>query len=353
MVLRANVTPVEGNKLLGLIRRTRSVVTLRRGQVVLHSAQGFAAPRIAELLGLSPDYVRTIIKEWNEEGFPALEPKYGGGRPKTFTDEVRKELAALATSRPKDLGLPFQEWSLSRLQREAMRRGIVPTISEEWLRVILHEEALSFQEAKTWKESKDPNFAAKKKRIEKLLRKRHNPPVVVALDEMGPVNMVPRKGRSWRREGRPHRVRAEYHKNAGVRYWFGAYHVGGDRLWGRLERRKGGKAWLRFLKSVRARFPREHRVYVIQDNLSAHWTDEIEAWARANKMVLVPTATNASWMNPIECRFAELEDLALNGTDFRSWGEVGRALRRGADYRNRKRLPVRRWKVGRPLWTRH
>lgn len=351
MVIRVDLSDREGNRLRQLMRRTREVVTLRRAMVVMHSAQGFTPPRIAELLGMSADHVRTILKAFNEDGFEALKPRYGGGRPRTFTQEVRRQLAELATSRPGDLGLPFQEWSLARLKREAVRRGIVEDISTSWLAVILDEEALTYQQAKTWKESKDPRFQEKKERIEALLRRKHNPPVVVGMDEMGPLSLRPYKGRGWHPVGHPHRIRANYHRYAGSRYWYGAYHVGGNDLWGRLEPKKGGAPWLRFLKDVRARFPAEDPVYVIQDNLSAHWTPDIREWAAKHNVELVPTPVGASWLNPIECRFTELRSLALDGSDYGSWTEAGRALRRAARYRKTHR--VRRGKVRQPLWKRH
>jgi len=82
----------------------------------------------------------------------------------------------------------------------------VDDISPSWLAVILDEAALAYQQAETWKVSKDPKFAEKKRRIERLTRKRHNPPVVVSADEMGPISLAPTKGRGWHPAGEPHRV---------------------------------------------------------------------------------------------------------------------------------------------------
>ena len=140
---------------------------------------------------------------------------------------------------------------------------------------------------------------------------------------MGPISPAPTKGRGWHPAGEPRRVRATYHRTAGTRFWFGAYHVHGDRLFGLLMERKGGRPWLRFLKYFRGQFPANQRIYVIQDNLSAHTTPEVRRWARANRVSFVPTATNASWMSPIECRFTELQSLAFDGSDYRDWREVG------------------------------
>jgi transposase len=52
--------------------------------VVLHSAQGFSPPKISDMVGYDVSTVREVIKAWNHEKFAALEPKYGGGRPKKW-----------------------------------------------------------------------------------------------------------------------------------------------------------------------------------------------------------------------------------------------------------------------------
>jgi transposase len=81
----------------------------------------------------------------------------------------------------------------------------------------------------------------------------------------------------------------------------------------------------------------DQRVYMIQDGLSAHWTDEIREWAKKNRVTLVPTATNASWMNPVECHTGDIEKLALDGTDYRSWDDVDSAFQGAVCYRNSER----------------
>ena len=65
---------------------------------------------------------------------------------------------------------------------------------------------------------------------------------------------------------------------------------------------------------------------MIMDNLSAHWTQDIVKWAKCNRVTLVPTPTNASWLNPIETHFNDIQKIALSGTDFRFREEVGDAL---------------------------
>jgi transposase len=321
------------------------------------SAQGFKPPDISDLTAYSVDQVRTIIKAFNEDGFDSLNPKYCGGRPLKFSEEQRAQLVALATSRPKDLDLPFQQWSLSRLKKEAIRMGIVEDISQEWLRVILHEATITRQSIKTWKESKDPEFEKKKRRIDRLLAIKRNPPIVLALDEMGPLSLTPKGGKCWAPEKKPHRVPATYNKKQGVRYFFGVFNTKKKRIWGQLRKHKKEKDWFSFLKAIRRRYPKGDRIYVIQDNYTPHWTPTIRKWARKNRMCLVPTPTNASWLNPIECEFGPLQDLVFPGSNYESWGEVEEIFKIATKYRNQNRERMvrkrRKRKVRKPLWLRH
>ena len=351
MVLR--VRPLanrEGKKLQQTLRSAKQVVVYKRAQIVLLSAQGFRPPYIADLTGLYPDTVRTVIQAFNERGFEALKPNYAGGRPPKFTQKHRSALVSLALSRPRDLNLPFQEWSLTRLRREAIKRGIVSDISREWLRVILQEAAVSYQATKTWKESNDPDFEKKKRRIERILAMKHNPPVVLAMDEMGPISVRPHPGRGWARHKRPPRIPATYHKPHGIRYLFGVYNVKKKKLSGRLYEQRNWENWLAVLKLQRRKYPKQHRIYVIQDNLSTHTTPDIMEFVRANKISFVPTPTEASWLNPIETRFKDLNQLAIAGSNHPSWEEMSVALQRGIRYLNRYPPPPR--KVRKCLWTR-
>src|SRR5713101_4153979 len=156
------ITNDEGNRLLRIVRRSSgSVVTWRRAQMVLLSAQRMDVSQIAEVTFTSPDRVREVIHNFNADGFDSLYPKYRGGRPPTFTLPQRREIKKLALSRPTDHDLPFSTWSLSKLAEFLVAEGVVDDISHEGLRVLLREEGVSFQVIKTFKASNDPDFERK------------------------------------------------------------------------------------------------------------------------------------------------------------------------------------------------
>lgn len=164
----------EGTKLTRIARRGSNSVEVRRALVLLASAQKMKVPEISDLYHLSKEHVRHVIRAFNEDGFPSLKPRYGGGRPRTFTEEQRADIIELAQIPPKTLGLPFTQWSLSKLKETAEQKGIVKSISIETIRVILDDAEITYQHTKTWKESNDPEFESKKnesKRSTKILPK--------------------------------------------------------------------------------------------------------------------------------------------------------------------------------------
>jgi hypothetical protein len=79
------ITSEEGNRLLRIVRRTSgSVVTWRRAQIVLLSAQGMSPPKISEVVFTDPDTVR-------------------GCHPQLQRRRVRRALAALPWRAAADL----------------------------------------------------------------------------------------------------------------------------------------------------------------------------------------------------------------------------------------------------------
>jgi transposase len=148
MVHRVQVRAIgndEGNKLLRIVRRSSgSVVTWRRAQMVLLSAQGMDVPMIAKVTFTSADRVRDVIHNFNTDGFDSLQPRYAGGRPPKFTLPQRREIKKIALARPVDHGLPFSTWSLAKLADFLVAEGVVDDISHEGLRTLLREEGVSF-----------------------------------------------------------------------------------------------------------------------------------------------------------------------------------------------------------------
>jgi len=120
----------------------------------------------------------------------------------------------------------------------------------------------------------------------------------------------------------PQRLPANYRKPHGVRFFFGAYDVGKDQLFGHWFEHKGSAPTLSFLKWVRRRYPRDRQIHLIMDNLSAHWSKEITSWAQGANVELVPTPTYASWLNRIECHFGVMVKSVIAGSEYPDHAEL-------------------------------
>jgi hypothetical protein len=186
----------------------------------------------------------------------------------------------------------------------------------ERLRQILHEQGISFQRTRTWKESTDPDRDAKLDRIEYVTS--HFADRCFAFDQLGPLSIRPEHGSSWARQKRPVRLRATYRRTQGIRYFHGCYALAGDQLWGVTRERKGGDHTLAALQSIRARQPGGYRLFVILDNLSANKTPAIRRWAAKANVELCFTPTNASWANPIEAQFGPIRTFVMGASDYPS-----------------------------------
>jgi transposase len=324
--------------------------------MVLLSAQKMPVAKIAAVTFTSEDRVRDVVHNFNTDGFDSLYPKYGGGRPRTFNLPERREIKKIAKSKPVEHGLPFSTWSLSKLADFLVAEGVVDDISHEGLRALLRNEGVSFQRIKTWKISKDPDYAAKKARVEHLyaiadgevIPEPGEPTVVFCLDEFGPLNLMPHPGRHWAERGGRHkdperdprpRRRATYNRNDGVRHLFAAYDLTRDHLFGHVKPRKKRTQFLQFCRYLRTLHPAEVRIAIVCDNFSPHLTTKrcrrVANWAEANNVEIAYTPTNSSWLNRIEAQFTALRYFALDGTDHHSHKEQGSMIRRYIIWRNR------------------
>jgi transposase len=234
--------------------------------------------------------------------------------------------------------------------------GVVDDISHEGLRLILREEGVSFQVIKTWKQSTDPDFEAKKNRVLELYEiadgkrkpKKGDPTVVICMDEFGPLNLLPRPGKQWaprivgggsREEPRRRRRRATYTRKAGVRHLMAAYDLNQDKIYGHIKMKKDRTTFLEFARYLRTLYPPNVRIAIVMDNFSPHLSTKkdtrVGEWAKSNNVELAYVPTNASWLNRIEAQFQALRYFTLDGTDHRSHEEQNSMIRRYIAWRNR------------------
>src|SRR3954447_9467733 len=286
------LTPSESERLVKITRTTRDRVRMRRAGIVLASTQGRSAADAAAMFAMTAAYAREVIHAFNTEGFAALDPKWSGGRPAKFGPQARETIARTAKTSPQQLDLPFTTWSLSKLVAYLGRHERI-TASTETVRRVLHTAGISWQAIKTWKGSKDPEFATKLARLLWLYDAAADGTVpdggrVICVDEFGPLNLQPRPGHGWFPRGAPARRRATYTRTAGGRHMFAALDLATGEMFYRFRDRKRWPQFLDFCKQLRRRFP-TGKLYLVCDNYGPHGKLVVTAWCLANGIELVYT----------------------------------------------------------------
>jgi transposase len=154
----------EKRALHGKLRERSLTVRLhQRYRIIAEVVGGRAAVAVAELVGCDPTTVYHWIHRFNASGFTTFErPTNPKGRPPVLHSAHLRALVEVALSSPLERGLPFATWSVAALTAYCKARGLLPDITDEWVRRLLRREGLTPQRIRTWKTSHDPAFERKK-----------------------------------------------------------------------------------------------------------------------------------------------------------------------------------------------
>jgi putative transposase len=128
------LSEAERSELEGLIRSHSTPQHLaRRARMIVMAADGVGVGETAEQLGVWRKGVSFWRARWLSGGSGSAAERLAdaprSGAPATITAEQTCAVVALACERPEDGGVPISHWSAGDLAREAVRRGIVTSIS--------------------------------------------------------------------------------------------------------------------------------------------------------------------------------------------------------------------------------
>jgi transposase len=145
--------------------RSKDAFVLRRCQILLASARGERAPRIAAYLGIDDQTVLDALHAFNATGLQALQKKSSRAHRSrlVFAPAQAERLRSLLHRSPRDFGKPTSVWTLALAAEVSVAAGIVPTrVSGETIRQTLLRLGISWERAKHWITSPDPAYARKK-----------------------------------------------------------------------------------------------------------------------------------------------------------------------------------------------
>ena len=106
-----------------------------RARIILHAADGMRVRPSARELGIWPKTARYWRKRWRETADRQSVPERladapRSGAPATYTPEQICALVAMTCEKPSQSERPISQWSQREIADEAMRRGLVASISQ-------------------------------------------------------------------------------------------------------------------------------------------------------------------------------------------------------------------------------
>jgi transposase len=289
----------------------------RRSAIVLQVLDGEPIARIARAFGASTSTVTRLREVYKSTGLRALEKDQPRRVPAPLAAEkVRAILHDTLHAKPAGA----THWSTRTM---AQRHGV----SQSAVQRLWHANGLKPHLTRTFKLSRDPNFAEKVIDVVGLYM---NPPenaLVLSVDEKSQIQALDRSqpGLPMKR-GRCGTMTHDYKRN-GTTTLFTALDTSRGTVITSCKPRHRAVEFLAFMKDVASSTPRELDLHVIVDNYATHKHASVKEWLAANPRVhfhFIPTSS--SWLNLVERWFRDLTEKALKRGVFRSVTELKHAI---------------------------
>lgn len=305
-----------------------------RARILLLFAQGRTAEQIAEETSFSKAAVYRWSRRYVENGLDGLQDLQRSGRPRGISPSKAKKILELTVHRiPKEA----THWSL-RLMAETV--GVsVHQVRQVWAAADLKPHRL-----KTFKISRDPQFAEK---VQDVVGLYLNPPdntMVLSVDEKTQIQALDRTQPMLPlKPGQIERRTHDYKRN-GTRSLYAAFDIATGKVIGRVTKKHRAKEFLAFLKQIDQSTNPSLDLHLILDNSSTHKTQEVRDWLDAHPRFHVHfTPTSASWLNAVESWFSQLSRRSLHRGCFTSVMELRDEIHRYIKVHNEQIARPFRW----------
>jgi transposase len=182
---------------------------------------------------------------------------------------------------------------------------------------------------RTFKLSKDPEFAAKLRDIVGLYVDPPAHSLVLSVDEKSQIQALDRTQPGLpMKKGKAGTMTFDYKRN-GTTTLFAAFDVLEGTVIGRCMQRHRHQEFIRFLNAIERAVPAGKVVHVILDNYATHKHPKVLRWlGRHPRFVFHFTPTSCSWLNAVETVFSTLSRRRLRRGVFRSILDLQAAINR-------------------------
>ncbi len=297
-----------------------------RARIILATADGCGTMEIMRRSGLSKPVVWRWQERFMHEGVDGLlrdKTRPPGKAP--LPDEVVARVVELTLGEPPG---EVTHWS-GRMMARAVG------ISLRSVQRIWQAHRLAPHRLRTFKLSRDPQFAEKLLDIVGLYVDPPAHTVVLSMDEKSQIQALDRSQPGLpMKKGRAGTMTHDY-KRHGTTTLFAALDVLEGTVIGRNMQRHRHQEFIRFLNALERDVPAGKVIHAILDNYATHKHPKVRAWlTRHPRWTFHFTPTSCSWLNAVETFFSRLTRQRLQRGVFRSVAELQEAINRYVDDTN-------------------
>jgi transposase len=306
-----------------------------RARIVLLASDGLTAEAIAAAVGKSLLTVRRWRRRYVARGVDGL--LKDATRP-----PGRKPLTAETIKRVVHMTLHEKPPNATQWSARSMAKAV--GISYTSVQRIWRAHGLKPHLVKTFKVSRDKNFAAKVEDVVGLYLDPPDKALVLCVDEKSQIQALDRTQPGLpMKKGRAGTMTHDYKRN-GTTTLFAALNMLDGKVIGTcLPRHRHGE-FLGFLKLIDQKTPKGLDLHLVVDNYATHKTPTVKRWLKAHpRFHLHFTPTSASWLNMVERFFAEITRNRIRRGAFKSVAELKHAIMDYLDNHNADPKPF--------IWT--
>jgi transposase len=306
-----------------------------RARIVLLAGDGLTAGAIAAAVGKSLLTVRRWRRRYLARGVDGLlKDATRPPRRKPLTpDKIRQVVHMTLHEKPPNA----THWSLRPMAAAA-------GISRSSVQRIWRAHGLKPHLVKTFKVSRDKNFAAKVADVVGLYLNPPDKALVLCVDEKSQIQALDRTQPGLPlKKGRAGTMTHDYKRN-GTTTLFAALNMLDGRVIGACLPRHRQREFRRFLRLIDQQTPADLDLHLIVDNYATHKTAAVKRWLKAHpRFHLHFTPTSASWLNMVERFFAEITRKRIRRGAFTSVAQLTGAIMTYLENHNRDPKPF--------IWT--
>lgn len=358
-------------KYLESLTRTRTIQAsiMNRARIILLKANGESVDQIAEKVGLNRNSILLCLKKYKEGGVEnAIYDAPGRGRPVEITDDEKTWIIDLACQKPTEYGYAAELWTYEKLTEYIRETAIeagherLSTLSKSSVVNILNAAEVKPFRIKYYCEKRDPEFEEKKHNILVVYKQ-----LSFRFDETGDLLPYEREEREIHTvsydekpgiqaiattspdlppiRGNGVTMRDYEYKRLGTLSLLAGIDLLTGEAFSLVSETHKSSDFIKFLKILDEKYPKEDKIRLILDNHSAHTSKETKAFLTTipGRFEFVFTPKHGSWLNMIEGFFGKMTHQMLRGIRVKSKEELANRIYKYFDEINRVPI-VHRWK---------